>query len=193
MIGTLRGKLIEKQPPCLIVELNNGLGYELESPMSTCDRLPDIGNQVALYVHQIIREDAHLLFGFIEQQERHLFRTLLKANGVGPKLALTILSSFDPSAFIQCIHQGDTARLTSVPGVGKKTAERLILDMRDRFKDEVVLPAVPVIVSAEKEAVNALIALGYKPQEASRMVSQVTTPEASCEAIIRLALQGAIA
>lgn len=193
MIGKLRGKLIEKQPPCLIIELNNGLGYEVESPMSTFYRLPELGAEVALYTHQVVREDAHLLYGFFDIQERSLFRTLLKANGVGPKLALTILSSFDSQTFIQCIHQGDTARLTGVPGIGKKTAERLVIDMRDRLKDEVVLPVVPMAASAEKEAITALIALGYKPQEASRMVSQVKTPDASCEMIIRLALQGAMA
>jgi Holliday junction DNA helicase RuvA len=192
MIGKLRGKLIEKQPPCLIIELSNGLGYELESPMSTFYRLPELGADISLYTHQVVREDAHLLYGFYDAQERSLFRTLIKVNGVGPKLALTILSSFEPQAFIQCIHHGDSARLTGVPGIGKKTAERLVIEMRDRFKDEVVSP-VAVVESAEKEAVSALIALGYKPQEASRMVSKVSTADATCETLIRLALQGAMA
>ena len=208
MIGKLRGTLVEKQLPWLIIELNNGVGYEVEAPMSTFYKLPELGHEVALYTHQVVREDAHLLYGFYAFQERALFRALIKANGVGPKLALTILSSFEPEQFIFCVQQNDSASLVKVPGVGKKTAERLLIEMRDKLKDPTSLATssstsaphlvcgTHAIVSPVSEAQTALVALGYKPQEASRMVTcldKAHIQSLSCEQIIKLALREVIA
>lgn len=208
MIGRLRGILIEKRAPWLVVELSNGLGYELEAPMSTFYRLPELNQPVILYTHQVVREDAHLLYGFAEMRERVLFRTLIKVNGVGPKLALTILSNFEPQAFVLCINHGDSASLTRIPGVGKKTAERLIIEMRDKLADpfalentnENLIPASFTLNavqtasnSASQEAIHALVALGYKPVEASRAVSKIEATNLSCEDIIRQALKQVMA
>lgn len=194
MIGRLRGVLVEKRAPWLVIELANGMGYELEAPMSTFYRLPELNQPIVLHIHQVVREDAHLLYGFFEERERIFFRNLIKVNGVGPKLALTILSNFDPNAFVICVTQNDITGLTRVPGVGKKTAERLIIEMRDRL-DETAL-SMPMMNntlassnSAVQEAISALIALGYKPAEASRAVAQLETEGLSCEAIIRQTLQ----
>ena len=203
MIGRLRGVLIEKRAPWLVIELSSGIGYELEAPMNTFYRLPELGQEVILYTHQVVREDAHLLYGFAEERERILFRTLIKVNGVGPKLALTILSNFDPQAFVLCINQGDSVSLTRIPGVGKKTAERLLIEMRDRLADPFafgnstshsapISSSVPAS-SALQEAISALVALGYKPAEASRAVAQLETTGLSCEAIIRQTLQKVMA
>lgn len=196
MIGRLRGVLVEKRAPWLVIELANGLGYEIEAPMSTFYRLPELNQPVVLHIHQVVREDAHLLYGFFEERERIFFRNLIKVNGVGPKLALTILSNFDPDAFVACVTQNDVAGLTRVPGVGKKTAERLIIEMRDRL-DDTVFPALAHSTltpsnSAVQEALSALVALGYKPQEASKAMSKIDTTDLSCEAIIRQVLQKAI-
>jgi len=196
MIGRLRGVLVEKRAPWLVVELANGLGYELEAPMSTFYRLPEINEPVVLHIHQVVREDAHLLYGFAEERERIFFRHLIKVNGVGPKLALTILSNFDPQAFVLCVTHNDVAGLTRVPGVGKKTAERLIIEMRDRLDDaSISLPMTsPVLAnSALQEAISALVALGYKLAEASRAVAQIETAGLSCEEIIRQTLQRVMA
>lgn len=197
MIGRLRGVLVEKRAPWLVVELTNGLGYELEAPMSTFYRLPELNQPVVLHIHQVVREDAHLLYGFFEERERIFFRNLIKVNGVGPKLALTILSNFDPNAFVVCVTQNDVAGLTRVPGVGKKTAERLIIEMRDRLDDTVLsmpMNNIPVSSnSAVQEAISALVALGYKPAAASRAVAQLETEGLSCEAIIRQTLQKVMA
>ena len=197
MIGRVRGILVEKRAPWLVIELTNGLGYEIEAPMSTFYRLPDINHPVVLHIHQVVREDAHLLYGFFEERERIFFRNLIKVNGVGPKLALTILSNFDPNAFVICVTQNDIAGLTRVPGVGKKTAERLIIEMRDRLDDTVLsmpMNNIPASSnSAVQEAISALVALGYKPAEASRAVAQLETEGLSCEAIIRQTLQKVMA
>lgn len=192
MIGRVRGILVEKRAPWLVVELANGLGYEIEAPMSTFYRLPELNQPVTLHIHQTVREDAHLLYGFFEERERIFFRNLIKVNGVGPKLALTILSNFDPNAFVICVTQNDVAGLTRVPGVGKKTAERLIIEMRDRLDDAVITMPINASVphnSAVQEALSALVALGYKPQEASKAMSQIDTTDLSCETIIRQVLQ----
>lgn len=205
MISRLRGVLIEKRAPWLVLELTHGLGYEVEAPMSTFYRLPDLGHTVTLYTHFMVREDAHLLFGFAEARERALFRALIKVNGVGPKLALTILSSFEPDTFAQVIHHHDTTSLTRVPGIGKKTAERLLMELRDRLTDPAVfgLEVSPASVESAphtrttsaalnsplQEALSALVALGYKPHEASKVVSQFDSTGLSCENIIRQALQ----
>ncbi|MEW6647405.1 MAG: Holliday junction branch migration protein RuvA [Pseudomonadota bacterium] len=199
MIGRLRGKLLDKKPPQLLLEVG-GVGYEVEAPMSTFYQLPASGSEVILHTHLVVREDAHLLFGFASERERSLFRALLKVNGVGAKMALAILSGMNADTFARCIQENDTGSLTRLPGIGKKTAERLIVEMRDRLADwqeAGVLPVVMAVPTAEardevKDAVSALIALGYKPPEASRMVSGVITEGRSSEEIIREALKGAM-
>lgn len=199
MIGTLRGKLILKQAPNLLIEVA-GVGYELEAPMTTFYNLPQTGEDVHLYTHLVVREDAHLLFGFATEQERRLFRTLIKVNGVGAKLALTILSGIETDEFIHCIQTGNTDRLVRLPGIGKKTAERLIIEMRDRLKDWNTdnghkpfagsLGKTPT--NAVDDAVSALVSLGYKPQEASRFVHAIATEDMDSEILIREALKASV-
>ncbi len=194
MIARLTGQLIEKQPPTLVVEVN-GIGYELEAPMSTFYKVT-LGAAVTLYVHQVVREDAHLLYGFASREERDMCRTLLKVNGVGPKMALAILSSMEADAFAACIRQGDIATLTRIPGVGKKTAERLIIEMRDRVGNgSASLNAIAgelVPATPEHDAITALISLGYKAAEAERAVGRITLENASAEDLIRQALKGMV-
>lgn len=196
MIGRLQGVLAAKKAPAILVDVH-GVGYELEAPMSTFYELPEVGSQVSLYTHLVVREDAHLLYGFLKESERHLFRTLIRVSGVGAKLALTLLSGMSRQEFVRCIQDSDITALTRLPGVGRKTAERLVVEMRDRLKegDEAAvaatgrpggIPDTPVA-----EAVGALVALGYKPQEASRMVRLVPGDGLASEEIIRQALQGA--
>ena len=193
MIGRLRGILIKKEPPALLVEVS-GVGYELEAPMTTFYDLPPAGETVTLHTHLVVREDAHLLFGFAREAQRRLFRHLLKVNGVGPRVALAVLSGLSDHEFVQAVQANDIARLTRVPGIGKKTAERLVIEMRDRLAGELsgetanaapTTPGDPV-----SEAVTALIALGYKPNEASRMVRAVSSQDLATEEIIRQALKG---
>lgn len=201
MIGYLRGKVLLKKAPDLIIDVN-GIGYELQASMTTFYQLPEPGLEVSLYTHLSVREDAHVLYGFYNLTERELFRSLIKVNGVGPKLALAILSGASPDEFITAVMQQDTTRLTALPGIGKKTAERLIIEMRDRLKDQVSdiaytgLPASasnkPVNPSrvAQQEAISALVALGYKPPEASYVINQVENLETlKSEEIIRAALK----
>ncbi len=201
MIGRLQGVIIEKQVPNLLLDVK-GVGYELEAPMSTFYELPECGESVMLHTHLLVREDAHTLYAFMHTRDRSLFRNLLKVNGVGAKMALAILSGMDANAFSQCIHHGDVDTLVRIPGVGKKTAERLIIDMRDRLDKEVVKQGVGNVKSGGGEngytqdpitdAVSALVSLGYKPNEASRMVSNVDTKNQSSEDIIRLALKSSM-
>ncbi|MGV6859816.1 MAG: Holliday junction branch migration protein RuvA [bacterium] len=198
MINHLRGELLENSPPHLVLDVS-GVGYALEAPMSTSFALPPVGSEVTLLTHFQVREDAHTLFAFLTSQERFLFRALLKVNGVGAKVALAILSTLSPSEFHGSVLSGDVASLTRVPGIGKKTAERLIVEMKDRLGDMDGLmdatavpagtPMPPVTVDAVAEAEQALVALGYKPQEASRMVASVETDGLGIEAIIKEALQ----
>ena len=200
MIGRIRGIILEKHPPHLLLDVN-GVGYELEAPMTTFYSLPEIGEEIHIYTHLTVREDAHLLFGFATEEERRLFRTLIKVNGVGTRMALTILSGIESGEFILCIQSGDTDRLVRLPGVGKKTAERLVVEMRDRITDwqsgvapgteNHGRPAAPDRDPA-RDAVSALIALGYKPQEASRYVEAVTGPGMDSETIIREALRASV-
>lgn len=199
MIGRLRGTLAEKQPPHLLLDVN-GVGYELEVPMTTLYRLPSVGEPVTLHTHLVIREDAHLLYGFFEKRERELFRELIRLNGVGPKLALALMSGLEVDELVRCVQAQDTAALVKVPGVGKKTAERLLVELKDRFKAWESIPSIaPLVVepqqaqavsSAENDAVSALISLGYKPQEASRAVAAVKEDGLSSEDMIRRALRG---
>ncbi|MDR9438071.1 MAG: Holliday junction branch migration protein RuvA [Halomonas sp.] len=198
MIGRLRGTLLEKQPPWMVVEVA-GVGYELEASMTTLVAMPGTGEPVSLYTHLTIRDDAHLLYGFAREQERALFRALIKVNGIGPRLALGILSGMDEEAFVCCVMDNDVKALTRLPGVGKKTAERLIIEMRDRFPHweqpnnvsfdphdatgSVASGAADPVADAE----SALVSLGYKPAEAARML--VGLEEAgSTEAMIKAAL-----
>ncbi|RRJ84173.1 Holliday junction branch migration protein RuvA [Aestuariirhabdus litorea] len=199
MIGRLRGILLEKQPPGLLIEIA-GVGYEVDAPMSVFYRLPEVGQEVTLYTHFVVREDAQLLYGFADRKERELFRTLIRVNGVGPKLALTILSGIESSTFIRCVHSNDSASLVKLPGVGKKTAERLIVEMRDKLdglgESFAELPGIAPLPGPTAEAggvadaVSALVSLGYKPAEASRAVARVEEEGLSSEELIRRALKG---
>lgn len=198
MIGQLRGTLLEKQPPQLLLDIN-GIAYEIDAPMSTFYKLPDIGHVTTLFTHLVVREDAHLLYGFFAREERTLFRTLLKVNGVGPRLALTILSSVEPDEFVRCVMNNDSASLVKLPGIGKKTAERLIIEMRDKLSSwqQTETPNLTLLPGSDKtirnqtlqDAISALISLGYKPQEASRAISKVDDGSLSSEEIIRRALR----
>jgi Holliday junction DNA helicase RuvA len=194
VISRLQGQLIEKQPPVLVVDIQ-GVGYELEAPMSTFYKVT-LGAPVTLFVHQVVREDANLLYGFASREERDMFRMLLKVNGVGPKMALAILSGMEADAFAACIRQGDVGTLTCIPGVGKKTAERLVIEMRDRIGDgSTAIPGMGGIAfpaSPERDAVTALIALGYKAVEAERAVGKLVKDNASAEDLIRQALKGMV-
>lgn len=198
MIGRLRGQLLAKQPPRLLVDVQ-GVGYEVEAPMTTFYALPETGSEVTLHTHLLVREDAQILFGFGRRAERDLFRHLIRINGVGPRLALAIMSSMTTAELIACVNERDAAALTRVPGIGRKTAERLLVELGDRLKDFgaaadaasagggaglAPAPAGPV-----EEAVSALIALGYKPPEASRMVRAIEAGDLPAEEIIRQALR----
>lgn len=203
MISRLKGIIIEKQPPFLVVD-TNGVGYEVQVSMNTFYKLPEIGENIILFTHFVVREDAHLLFGFSDQNERSLFRTLIKVNGVGPKIALAILSSIEPNDFVKCVEQNDATALQKLPGIGKKTADRLIIEMRDKFKEwssegSVIDKLFTTTESknfssnlAEQDAISALISLGYKPQEASRAISKVIEPGISSQDLIRLALKNTV-
>ncbi|BEM23751.1 TPA: Holliday junction branch migration protein RuvA [Serratia marcescens] len=204
MIGRLRGNILEKQPPLVLLEAN-GVGYEIHMPMTCFYELPELGQEAIVFTHFVVREDAQLLYGFNDKQERALFRELIKVNGVGPKLALAILSGMSAQQFVSAVEREEITALVKLPGVGKKTAERLVVEMKDRFKglngdlfnssSEISLPSATdkaPDVDAEAEAVSALVALGYKPQEASRMVSKIAKPGADCETLIRDALRAAL-
>ncbi|QYN44566.1 Holliday junction branch migration protein RuvA [Gilliamella sp. ESL0441] len=202
MIGRLRGIIIEKQPPKVLIDVG-GVGYNVFMPMTCFYELPNNGQEVIVLTHLIVREDAQLLYGFNHEQERELFRELIKVNGVGPKLALAILSGMSAKQFIVAVEQSEIKTLVKLPGVGTKTAERLIVEMKDRVKrfGEELSDSMTVIETGnikkssnqiESEAVSALIALGYKPQEASRIISKVIKPEMDCETLIREALKSAL-
>lgn len=193
MIGSLQGRLQAKHAPAVVVECH-GVGYEVETPMSTFLELPRTGEDVFLHTHLLVREDAQILYGFCSVAEKTLFRLLIRVTGVGAKMALAVLSTLSVSEFQRCIQYEDAATLVKVPGIGKRTAERLIVDMRDKIDIEpapATLRAGPVAAApdARNEAVDALIALGYKPKEVSRLIDGLETDELSAEDIIRLALK----
>jgi Holliday junction DNA helicase RuvA len=192
MIGSLRGRIAAKAPPQLMIDVG-GVGYELEAPMSTFFHLPAVGQEVSLLTHLVVREDAHVLYGFATPDERRLFRSLLKVSGVGPKIALALLSGISVEAFAQCILNQDVAALIRVPGIGRKTAERLFVEMRDRVAhlDGTSGIASSAAASPESEALGALIGLGYKPAEAARLLKVIEPGTHSTEELIRRALQGA--
>lgn len=199
MIARLTGIIISKQAPNLLLEVN-GVGYELQAPLSTFLNLPQVGEKATLPTHLSVREDAHVLYGFSDEAQKALFRSLIKTNGVGPKLALGILSGMNADEFVRCVSEQNVTALTKLPGVGKKTAERLIIEMQDRLKQEITQMEVqtgstlsaPASVSKNQvlqEAEQALVALGYRPQEAAKMVNKVDPSLENTEEIIRLALK----
>jgi holliday junction DNA helicase RuvA len=194
MIGSLRGRITSKTPPQLTVEVG-GIGYELEAPMSTFFHLPATGEEVKLLTHFVVREDAQLLYGFATEDERRLFRNLLKVSGIGPKIGLALLSGISVEAFAMCVKNQDVASLIRVPGIGRKTAERLLIEMKDRIAPTDGTPADAVVVredaSPESEAFGALTALGYRPAEATRLLKAAGPGTHSTEELIRRALQAA--
>ncbi len=200
MIGHLAGKLLDKRPPYLLIDVN-GVGYEVEATMSTFYRLAEIGEPCQLYTHFVVREDAQILYGFADWQERAMFRQLIRINGIGPKLALTILSGMSVEAFSLCLQSEDAQALTRLPGVGKKTAERLIIEMRDRLPataqngsaaDAGVVAPIAVRDDPRADALSGLLALGYKAAEAGRLLDAVTAEGLSSAEMIRQALQAGV-
>jgi len=197
MIGFLRGVLLHKQPPHIVVDVH-GVGYELEAPMATFYELPEELSETALFTHLVVREDAQLLYGFSDRSQRELFRSLLKVNGIGPRVGLAILSTLSTSQFVQCVKQQDALTLTSVPGIGKKTAERMLIDMRDRIdgldieeveNEETDGAMIEHYQDPVADAIGALVALGYKQAEANRVVKAVEEQSAGRDDLIRNALQ----
>ncbi|KTD73575.1 Holliday junction branch migration protein RuvA [Legionella tucsonensis] len=193
MIGWLDGQIIDKHQPGKLVLNVHGVGYDVETSLNTFFQLDNLSGSVGLHIHTIVREDALLLYGFLERQERELFRALIKVNGIGPKLAMSILSSITPNEFIQCIHQENASFLMKLPGIGKKTAERLVVEMRDSMKQFSVSASLNdksiLMMSGQDEAVSALEALGYKPHEALKAINKVNDNSKNCEQLIRDALQ----
>lgn len=209
MITFLKGTLENKMPPALVINVN-GVGYEIEASMQTFYQLPETGQTLKLFTHPVIREDAHLLFGFIEQRERELFRILIKTNGVGPRSAIAVLSTLSCDELINCVHQDDVNQLVKVPGIGKKTAERLLLDLRDQLKSwgsthqQASVPNIETAASesnnsastsmeanVRQDAINALIALGYKPNNATQAIDKIyrQQPDIATETLIKQGLQ----
>jgi Holliday junction DNA helicase RuvA len=196
MIGRLRGTLVSKRPPWLLVEVG-GVGYELEAPMSTIYDLPVLGQEVILLTHYAVKEDSVALYGFLHESERALFRNLQKVSGIGAKIALAVLSGVSTADFARLVHAGDVVALTKIPGIGKKTAERIIVELRDRLDGLANLPGASMQgngapLDAAGEAAVALAQLGYKPAEVSRLVQQVAADGDDAEAIIRKALRAAL-
>lgn len=201
MIGRLHGTILEKSPPEILLDVQ-GVGYELLLPMTSFYDLPQVGGQTTLFTHLVVREDAHLLFGFAQKQDRTLFRELIKTNGVGPKLALAILSAMSVAQFANAVEQEELAKLTKIPGIGRKTAERLLVELKGKFKampqgDFFELASESKIIATEQsdpadEARDALIALGYKPADAEKMVKKVNKSGATSEQLIRDALRNAL-
>ena len=196
MIGRLRGILVSRQPPSLLVEVA-GVGYEVEAPMSTIYDLPATGTEVTLLIHHAVKEDSVALYGFLRENERTLFRSLLKVSGIGAKIALAVLSGVSTDHFARLVHAGDVVALTKIPGIGKKTAERIVVELRDRVDGlstagGVSLPGAAAPLDATGEATVALQQLGYKPAEVSRLVQKVAADGDSAEAIIRKALRAAL-
>lgn len=201
MIGRLHGKIIEKSPPEMVLDVN-GVGYEILLPMTSFYNLPSLNENTTIFTHLVVREDAHLLFGFSQKQERSLFRELIKTNGVGPKLALAILSAMSVSQFANAVEQEELAKLTKIPGIGRKTAERLLVELKGKFKGIsqtdffTEQPSEQIIADGEidpaDEARDALIALGYKPNDAEKMIKKVNKNGLSSEQLIREALRNSL-
>jgi holliday junction DNA helicase RuvA len=199
LIGHLRGRLAAKHPPQLLIDVG-GVGYELEAPMSTFYGLPAVGAEISLHTHLVVREDAHVLFGFGTDRERSLFRELIKVSGVGPRIALGILSGVSVDDFHRRVEANDAASLTRVPGIGRKTAERLIIEMRDRLKalagpafeaKGALAASTSPTATPHAEAFSALVALGYKPAEVTRLLQRADASAVTTEDLIRQALRAA--
>jgi len=189
VIGSLTGILTEKAPPRLLLDVG-GVGYDVEAPMSTFYSLPALGERVRLLTHQVVREDALLLYGFLTEAERSLFRSVLKVSGVGPRIALALLSGITIEAFAQVVREKDATALTRIPGIGRKTAERLLVEMHDRLDALTPVGDSTVVGSGvEAEATRAMLALDYKPAEAARLIKAASTGTQSTEELIRRALQ----
>lgn len=193
MIGQIRGILIEKQAPNLLIEVN-GLGYEVLVPLTCFFQLPDVGKEVTLHTHFVTREDSQSLFGFLQKQERELFRALIKVSGIGPKLALTILSGVEADTLVHCVLNDDSSRLTTLPGIGKKTAQRLVIEMRDKLKDWGMSTAITTLAASGKsseanDAINALITLGYKANDATKAIAKYKDQNLTSPELIKLALK----
>jgi holliday junction DNA helicase RuvA len=194
LIGFLHGRIAAKMAPAVTLDVG-GVGYELDAPMSTFLNLPAVGETVRLITHLVVREDAHVLYGFATEEERRLFRNLLKVSGVGPKIALGVLSGMSVEGFTRCVVAEDVTTLTRIPGIGRKTAERLIIEMRDRVNAMPTAAGLPGRSSGsdpQSEAFDALVALQYKPAEATRLLKAIDVGTHSTEELIRMALQGAI-
>jgi len=198
MIGFLKGKLAKKQAPVLLLEVH-GVGYEIAAPMTTFYDLPVPGDEVMLYTHLLVREDAQQLYGFIRESDRDVFRVLLKVNGVGAKMALALMSGMSVKSLAAALERNDVDAFTRIPGIGKKTAARLVVELRDRFS-EMAIPDTGIasgslatdVIDPVADAVSALIALGYKPQEASKMVRAVDDSNQSSDSLVRLALRNSV-
>ncbi|THB72210.1 MAG: Holliday junction branch migration protein RuvA [Gammaproteobacteria bacterium] len=202
MIGRLKGKILEKQAPNLLLDVQ-GVGYELEVPMSTFYDLPNIGNETTLRTHFIVREDAQLLYGFLTDDERTLFRELIKISGIGGKVALAILSGMQPDEFVACIEAQDVKTITRIPGIGAKTAQRLIIEIKDKLSKLTITSLAPdsvtegttqgttTLTTATNDAIDAMVALGYKQAEAEKLIKKINEPGMSTEELIRKALQTA--
>lgn len=196
MIGRLRGTLLQKSPPWLMLEVG-GVGYELEAPMSTFYDLPDLGREVVLFTHYAVKEDSVALYGFLTERERRLFRDVQKVSGIGARIALAILSGVSVEEFARLVAASDVAALTRIPGIGKKTAERIVVELRDRAAElggvgSPVAKGQPLPADPQSEAVIALQQLGYKPAEAAKMVRDAFEAGDSAEAVIRKALKAAL-
>ncbi|WP_006787557.1 Holliday junction branch migration protein RuvA [Thiorhodospira sibirica] len=204
MIGRLRGEILSSKPPHLVLDVN-GVGYEIEAPLPVFYELPEVGTQITLYTHLQVREDAQILYGFSSEAQRTLFRSLIRVNGIGAKMALAILSGMTAEQFSRCITEGDTATLIRLPGIGRKTAERLIVELRDRLKaldgldsggkslaGALGIDAPSTTPDPQQDAIAALVSLGYKPQEASRLINAVASQAQSPEECLRLALKASL-
>ncbi|PJE13546.1 Holliday junction branch migration protein RuvA [Legionella sp.] len=195
MIGWLSGQIVDKHQLGKLVVDVNGVGYDVETSLQTFFQLESHQGSIGLHIHTVVREDALLLYGFLDKLERALFRALIKVNGVGPKMAITILSSITPNEFIQCINQQNTLNLTKLPGIGKKTAERLVIEMKDSINqftsaDFNQISLKPMTnIREQDEAISALEALGYKQQEAAKVINKIDDGNKTCEQLIRQALQ----
>ncbi len=204
MIGQIRGILIEKKPPEILVDVG-GITYEIQVPMSTLYQLPDVGQEVVLHTHFVVRDDAQLLYGFCYTKDKTLFRSLIRVNGVGPRMALVILSGMEPDEFVRVVRNNDVTAMVNMPGIGKKTAERLIVEMRDRLSEwqasegagsaPETQDSASTIKVFSKDAEAALIGLGYKPQQAARAIAQVLKDNleiTDSEELIRLSLKSIV-
>ena len=204
MIGQIRGILIEKKPPEILVDVR-GITYEIQVPMSTLYQLPDVGQEVVLHTHFVVRDDAQLLYGFCHTKDKTLFRSLIRVNGVGPRMALVILSGMEPDEFVRVVRNNDVTAMVNMPGIGKKTAERLIVEMRDRLSEWQASEGADSAPEAQdsastvkvfsKDAEAALIGLGYKPQQAARAIAQVLKDNleiTDSEELIRLSLKSIV-